>query len=163
MKYAFHRVRSWLNYYLKAQSAHGLHSPFLYQWYEEVLAEKKLFYAFEEVEKIRQKIHQDDTKIQRTDYGTGHPDKVRIFGKMAQTMGISRQRGELLFRIVERHQPRILLELGTGTGLALHYLSKAVGKCAEIHTLEGCAETSAVAAKYFHNTESNINFHVGKI
>jgi len=163
MKYALHRIRSWLNYSLKAQSAHGLHSPFLYQWYEEVLAEKKAFYAFTEIKKIREEIYRDNTAIRRTDYGTGHPKKVRAFGKMAQSMGISTKRGELLFRIVAQHRPKNLLELGTGTGLALHYLSAAAGQKAQIHTLEGCPETSAAAAKYFSKAQENIHFHVGKI
>jgi predicted O-methyltransferase YrrM len=134
----------------------------LYTWYENVLAEDKQYYAFTEIEEIRQKIYADTTPIHRTDYGTGNPKPMRSFGEMAKRMGTSRKKGELLFRIVAQHQPKTLLELGTGTGLSLHYLLHAAGQQAALHTLEGCAETSQRTQYYFQGIK-NITFYIGQI
>ena len=42
----FFRILSYLNYRYKAVNAYGLHSPFLFDFYNEVIAAKKEFYFF---------------------------------------------------------------------------------------------------------------------
>lgn len=40
------RIKSYINYLFKATNAHGLHSPFMFDFYNEVIGAKKEFYLF---------------------------------------------------------------------------------------------------------------------
>ena len=40
----FFKIKTYLNYHLRAVNAHGLHSPFLFDFYNEVIAVKKEIY-----------------------------------------------------------------------------------------------------------------------
>ena len=42
------KIKTYLNYHLRAVNAHGLHSPFLFDFYNEVIAAKKEFYFFKQ-------------------------------------------------------------------------------------------------------------------
>ena len=44
----FFKIKTYLNYHLRAVNAHGLHSPFLFDFYNEVIAAKKEFYFFKQ-------------------------------------------------------------------------------------------------------------------
>mgnify|MGYP000228334334 CR=1 FL=1 len=48
----FFKIKTYLNYHLKAVNAHGLHSPFLFDFYNEVIAAKKEFYFFKQFREI---------------------------------------------------------------------------------------------------------------
>jgi len=45
----FFKMKTFLNYRLKAVNAHGLHSPFLFDFYREVISAKKEFYFFKKL------------------------------------------------------------------------------------------------------------------
>lgn len=40
------RIKSYINYLFKSKNAHGLHSPFMFDFYNEVIGAKKEFYLF---------------------------------------------------------------------------------------------------------------------
>jgi len=44
----FFKIKAYLNYRSSAVNAHGLHSPFLFDFYNEVIATKKEFYFFKQ-------------------------------------------------------------------------------------------------------------------
>jgi len=44
----FFKIKTYLNYRSRAVNAHGLHSPFLFDFYNEVIAAKKEFYFFKQ-------------------------------------------------------------------------------------------------------------------
>lgn len=44
----FFQIKTYLNYHLRAVNAHSLHSPFLFDFYNEVIAAKKEFYFFKQ-------------------------------------------------------------------------------------------------------------------
>ncbi len=44
----FFKIKTYLNYHLRAVNAHGLHSPFLFEFYNDVIAAKKEFYFFKQ-------------------------------------------------------------------------------------------------------------------
>ena len=48
----FFKIKVYFNYRLKAVNAHGLHSPFLFDFYNEVIAAKKEFYFFKQFRRI---------------------------------------------------------------------------------------------------------------
>ena len=48
----FFKIKIYLNYHLRAVNAHSLHSPFLFDFYNEVIVEKKEFYFFKQLRVI---------------------------------------------------------------------------------------------------------------
>lgn len=48
----FFKIKVYFYYRLKAVNAHGLHSPFLFDFYNEVIAAKKEFYFFKQFRRI---------------------------------------------------------------------------------------------------------------
>ena len=46
LAHLFFKIKTYLNYRSRAVNAHGLHSPFLFDFYNEVIATKKEFYFF---------------------------------------------------------------------------------------------------------------------
>ena len=48
----FFKIKVYFNYRLKAVNAHGLHSPFLFDFYNEVIATKKEFYFFKQFRRL---------------------------------------------------------------------------------------------------------------
>ena len=48
ISHLFFKIKTYLNYHLRAVNAHGLHSPFLFDFYNEVIAAKKEFYFFKQ-------------------------------------------------------------------------------------------------------------------
>ena len=48
----FFKIKIYLNYHLRAVNAHSLHSPFLFDFYNEVIVGKKEFYFFKQFRRI---------------------------------------------------------------------------------------------------------------
>ena len=48
----FFKIKVYFNYRLKAVNAYGLHSPFLFDFYNEVIAAKKEFYFFKQFRRL---------------------------------------------------------------------------------------------------------------
>ncbi|WP_317044456.1 O-methyltransferase [Hymenobacter crusticola] len=85
------------------------------------------------------------------DFGAGSrtgAGQQRRVGAIARTAAKPRKFGQLLFRLVNRFQPRVVLELGTSLGLTTAYLATADSR-AQVITFEGCPQTAAIAQQTF--------------
>ena len=60
-----------MQYLLKARDEHSLHSPFVYKLYTEVIASKDKYYAFDELDKTRKQLLQNQQNIEVIDLGAG--------------------------------------------------------------------------------------------
>lgn len=159
-----HLILSYAKYFLKAKGAHGTHSPFIFSFINEVLKDKRNFYAFEEIEKLREHLVKNHTEIEIEDFGAGslHNDSnKRKISEIAKNAGRTKKYGELLFRIANYFELNNVLELGTSLGLGTSYLAKAREK-SQIITIEGCA---AIHEQAKQNLKSigiqNINAYLG--
>ena len=106
MKYFF-LLKQYVLYRLKAKSAHGIHSPFVYDFIETVLKDQRTYYAFIEIASIRNVLLQDTTSINVEDLGAGSLHRSvtkRRVKDIAQHAGRNEKFGKLLFRIVEKYQ-----------------------------------------------------------
>lgn len=153
-------------YRIRARDAHGLHSPFVYELYGSVITDETPFYVFGLIESIRARMILSDETIEVTDFGTGGglAGRKRRLGvsSIARRFVQSRRHGQLLFRLVNRFQPRRILELGTSLGITTLYLAAPAGN-AEVWTLEGCPETARLAADNFEAVQArNIRPVVGE-
>ncbi len=101
------RFWQWLKYYVTAANSkgHGVHSPFVYSFIDEILLDKRQFYAFESIGKVVNNI--SSLKIEETI--CNHPyftDKKYL---------------ELLFKIINFYKPKKVVEIGEIIGISTAY------------------------------------------
>lgn len=138
---------SYINYRKKAVNQHGIHSPFLYELYNNVIVDQIPFYAFDDIESIRAKLLLTHQSIKINDYGAGssvNPAKSRKISDIAKNTLKAKKYGQLLFRLVNRFQPTSILELGTSLGVSTLYLASSNSQ-SKVVTVEGCPNISKVA------------------
>lgn len=140
-----------LRFYRKAVTPFDIHSPFVADFVQAVLWDRRFFYAFQDIEVLRQRLLRNPYPIQITDHGAGSQAdgrKWRPVSSIARYGAVSPQTGRQLFRMVQRYRPETVLELGTSLGISALYLRAASAKAAVI-TLEGCPETASQARANF--------------
>ena len=149
---AIYQIKRYLQYRLRAGNEHGLHSPFVYKLYTEVITNKNNYYAFDELDKIRKQLLQNTQTIEVIDLGAGSQkmNPTRKIADIAKYSIVSKKYGELLFRLLHYFNPATVLELGTSLGVSFLYMSRAAVK-ARIITVEGCPNTYSFAKKLIEN------------
>ena len=159
-------LKKYSSYYFTALNGkgHGIHSPFVYDFVRQVLIDKRNFYAYNQVEALRQKLFRDNTLIEVEDFGAGstiNKTNQRSVSSIAQHAAKSKKWAQLLFRIVNYYQPKNILELGTSLGISTAYMSLANPK-ARLITAEGSAAVAAQASRNFQSLQlSSIQQVVG--
>ncbi|GAB2966478.1 class I SAM-dependent methyltransferase [Hymenobacter coalescens] len=137
----------YLRYWLRSGNAHGLHSPFVFSLYLDVVCHTGEYSPFEPIELRRAALREDQRRLRITDYGAGSltgAGRERAVRDVARHAAKPARLAQLLFRLVNYQQPATVLELGTSLGLTTAYLASAATK-ARVLTFEGCPETAAVA------------------
>lgn len=145
----FFQIKSFLCYKLKSRyrKGFGVHSPFVFHLLNFVIFEKLPFYAYEQIEQIRNKLLRDKTVVELTDFGTGTETRCSV-AKIAKKSLETARFGQLLFRLVNYFQPKNILELGTSLGISTMYLSKPSSQ-ANVVTMEGSQSLCEIAKQNF--------------
>lgn len=151
------RLLKYLNYRLTAHTEHDVHSPFVYNFYQDLIANAPMFEDFIALEQIRKQLQQNQTTITITDLGAGSKklnSNIRSISDIVQH-GIARKKqAEFLYRLVKRFSPKNIIELGTSVGLTSLYLAKAHA-ASTLYTIEGCPELSTFSKKQFEQQHVN--------
>lgn len=154
----------YIKHRLTAKSRHGTHSPFVYKLVDEVIydfSEKKVY---EDIEKQRKKLLNDDTMLTITDLGAGsyhNKNREKKVSEVAKNALKSPRLAQLIYRLAHHHPAQKMIELGTCLGITSAYLAKA-NPAATVVTMEGCPETANVAYQNFVSLElTNIELQVG--
>ncbi len=158
-------VKEYIRYYFKAKNLHGVHSPFVYKFNEEVVNDKRNFYPFAIIENFRKELLNNNNFIAIEDFGAGsnfNNSTKKTISEIAKTAGRKKKHGEVLFKIVNHYQPTTILELGTSLGIGTTYLAMA-NKSATVHTIEGSKEIYNQAKLNFANLQlNNVQNYLGK-
>ncbi|MGC4013227.1 MAG: class I SAM-dependent methyltransferase [Luteolibacter sp.] len=156
----------YLAYYLAASngSGHGIHSPFVFDFINRVLIDKKKYPDYERVEALRRELLGNKGELDVLDLGAG-PGKGsparRPIASIARFAAKPAKYGQLLYRIVRHYQPASLIELGTSLGITSSYLSLAA-PAGRVLTLEGSPAIATVATASFERLQlSNISLMQG--
>ena len=125
----FQLAKKFLHYYLTASNGkgHGVHSPFVFEFINEVLKNKKEYECYSIIEKKREQLLQNEEIIEVEDFGAGSAimkSNKRVVKNIAASSVKSKKFAQLLFRIVQHYKPAAILELGTSLGITTAYLAK---------------------------------------
>jgi predicted O-methyltransferase YrrM len=161
----FFHLHSYLNHWLNKVDEHSIHSPFFFDFYNQVIKGKPETTLFSPIEATRQKLLDNQTEITIDDLGapSKHFDKTnRLISKVASTSLNSEKYCQFFFRMADYLEAKNCVELGTSFGITSLYLSRV--KNATIHTFEGNADTANVALTNFEYFETtNIKLAIGNI
>lgn len=143
----------YLNYLLTAANGkgHGIHSPFLYDFTEQVLNAKDQPEVFRRIEGLRTRLKRDKTEIPVLDLGAGSVSdnkKTRRVCDIARMAAKPPKYGRLLHRIAQHYGAKQVLELGTSLGMSSAYMASAPG-VQELLTLEGAPSIMEAAEANF--------------
>lgn len=148
MKKVFLFIRHWL----KARTAYGAHSPFVYDFVRNVLPARNMKVG-DTLQALRRRLLRDRRVIEIEDFGAGYGGVEqravrKTVAKVARSSARSRREGELLFRICQQFQPKVCLELGTNLGISSLYQILALQDSRFI-TIEGSGALVELAEQHF--------------
>lgn len=149
-----------INHALTAGNAHNIHSPYVFDLYNNVINQTGEYYCYQEIEKLRNTLLTAPVPIIIEDFGTGknRTEKLNAIVKRAAKPA---KEAQLLFRLINYLQPATVLELGTHVGISTCYMASA-GSTTQVHTIEGSAKISEVAQLNFKRLAlHNVTPHVG--
>lgn len=155
----------YVRYFKNAKSRYEVHSPFVFAFINEVLRDKRHYYAFDEIEYRRSLLLKDESILIVEDFGAGskiNKTPERKVSAIAKNTLITPKFGQMLFRLVTFSKPETVLEIGTSLGISTLYLAKAAPD-ANIITLEGSKAVADTAIEQFASLEvNNINIITGE-
>ena len=157
-------VLKYINYKLTAYTEHDVHSPFVYDFYMELLKNKASNTDFLTLNALRKELEAKAETIEITDLGAGSrklKSNKRKIGDIARHGIAQKKQAEFLYRLIHKFKPKTLIELGTSIGLTSLYLSKAA-TASHLYTIEGCPNLSAFSKAVFQKQEAtNIDLRTG--
>lgn len=140
-----------LQHFFLSVDQHSLHSPFLFQYYSDVVKGVDLE-NFDEIEKYRQILLANHDLIDTTDFGAGSSSTNPV-SRIAKRSLARPRFSRFLNRTGRFLGAKEILELGTSLGINSLYL--AMIPEARITTVEGCPQTAAIAQEIFKQSGRN--------
>lgn len=161
-----HLIRAYVLHKLYAINEFSLHSPFLYNFYTECFRNPKKIQFNIEIEKLRKKLIDNQSKIKIADMGAGSkisPAVNRSISSIA-TRGLTSARYSILFQKIIRYMDfKEILELGTSFGIHSLYMSSAHPET-HVTTIEGSSSIAKIARNNFKVLNiTNIDLTEGNI
>jgi predicted O-methyltransferase YrrM len=150
-------ILKYINYRLTAYTEHDLHSPFMYNFYMELIDNKNPFNDFEELHTIRTQLQKNTTKIEVTDFGAGSRklnSNKRAINQIVKYGIAQKKQAEFLYRLINKFNPSNIVELGTSVGLTSLYIAKANTR-STLYTIEGCPNLYQFSKELFN--EKGVN------
>lgn len=149
----FQLVKKYLHYYLTASNGkgHGVHSPFVFNFIQHVLSDKKVYPCYSIIEEKRKELLSNETVIEVEDFGAGSSvikTNKRIVKDIASSSLKPKKYAQLLFRMVQYYKPKTIIELGTSFGISSAYLA-AADNGPDVYTCEGASSIAAIAKQNF--------------
>lgn len=145
MAFPLFSLKQYLSYQAEAKNAHGLHSPFLYHLYQDLIkkgddpAEKALL-------QLRKIAFHNSTLLQFNDPKSGEANAVKA-GQLARRVASQHRFSRFLKRLIDDQNYQRVLETGTSTGINTTYLAHSQAR--SIISIEGAPEIAEFAQRRF--------------
>lgn len=155
----FELAKKFICYYWNASNGkgHGIHSPFVYDFIENVLTDNIPYPVYQKMETLRKDLLEDRTEINVEDFGAGSlltPARNRQIKDIAHASLKPKKYAQLLYRIAKYYKSQTIIELGTSLGITTCYLA-AANRNADVITLEGSANVASKARQQFQKAGLN--------
>ncbi len=140
-----------MKFLFSATNAHGIHSPFVFQFYNKIIKDESREDIFHEIETIRKEAKRNDKIIDIIDFGQGSKavDKnQRTISSIAKSSISFPYQCRVMHRVVKIFNPEYILELGTSLGISTSYIATGNSK-SKVWTLEGDHKILEIAEKHF--------------
>jgi predicted O-methyltransferase YrrM len=147
MREKLHQITAFAKYYWRAKTKYDVHSPFVFDFIQNVLEEPKWYYTFDDIQKIRYQLLDSKDSVAVTDFGAGSQvisTKTRKVKDIAASSLSHPFFCQVLFSMINWLSPKNVLELGTSLGVATLHLAKANSQT-KVTTLEGCPNIAQLA------------------
>lgn len=126
------RFFQYLIFFFRSKSKWRIHSPFVYELVTKVFPNKPTIIG-KVIESKRNQLKSSNQIIEIQDFGAGYNNqKINITHKslkeVVNSSARNRKEGELLYRILQFHKPKVFLELGTNLGFSTAYIAHALNE-----------------------------------
>ena len=147
---------AYMNYRTHSLNAHGIHSPFVFDLYNNVISKKASIEGTDKIEEIRDGLLRKNSFIDVFDYGAASNNRaqMRRIKDIAHNSVSNKKKCELLYNLVTHFKPSNIIELGTSFGLTAMYMSLAAPNII-VNTVEGDSQTIAIANSFFEKLKFN--------
>lgn len=142
------RIKNYIYYLLSSKSRYSVHSPFVFDFIENILRNKSKHEDYQTLDHLRNEMNSNNQIINTTEFGTGKYNPMKPVSFIAKKFAQKAKYQKLLYRLVKQYNPGTILELGTSIGLTTTALSIS-NPSSKIYTLEGCPETLEIAKNNF--------------
>jgi predicted O-methyltransferase YrrM len=143
-----------IKFYFAAKTRYSVHSPFVYDFVENVLEDERLFYVFHDAGWLRDQLINSAETVEVADFGAGSQidgqAKIRKVSSIAQSAVSPDFQCQWLFRIAQLYGSEHILELGTSLGVATLYLAEGASRAGKVLTLEGSPKIAELARRNFN-------------
>ncbi|MEM7297014.1 MAG: class I SAM-dependent methyltransferase [Bacteroidota bacterium] len=154
------RLRSFIRYKLSAIGPHALHSPFLFDLYNQVIKPARSF-RIKEIELLRKELLKDDGLIEVPDFKSERVD-LKSMRSIAKGSTSTKRFSAFLHLLIKYLKVSSILETGTSLGINTLYL--AASSSEKITTIEGSKLIALHAQKNFDRfNEKNIRLVNGDL
>lgn len=149
-------LRKAFNFYLLADTQYQAKSAFIDKLAEEVLFNKRNYYALDKIDTLRSHLARNQSKIQHHDFGAGSKFKTKekTVASFVKNSASDNYKGQVLFQLARHFKSRNILELGTNLGIGTAYLASA-NTTSNVKSLEGCPNLSLAASKILRKAGIN--------
>lgn len=145
-------LRAYWKYFWKAKDEHGIHSPFVFEFYTQVIKNKNYtYYAYKEIENLRKLLLNSKEIVLVEDLGAGskfNRNPQRSIRQIARKATKSPKVGQTLFRMANFTQPKYILDLGTCLGITTAYIAAPLPH-SQFFTFEGANSLAQIAQRHF--------------
>lgn len=153
------QLLAYIRYYLRAITIRSVQNPYVLDLIKETLEDDRMYYAFDEIEALREAFEENQNEITVEDFGAGSRKNLgsqRKISTIAQTSTSPPHKLEFLFKLTKYLQPNQILEFGTCLGLSALSMHKAHKK-GQLTTIEGSSNIASIAKHLFDSQEANID------
>lgn len=155
-----------IGYQAKASGKFRVHSPFVYQFFTEIIRDTNRYADYQDIEDLVDAMKNERQLLETTGFGASsgglaYQTNYERVGKIVKTSSVQRRTGRLLYRIARNAKAGNIIELGTSLGISTMYLAKGAPQ-AVIHSLEGCSAKTTRAERNFNKLGiTNVRNHIG--
>ncbi len=161
----FFQIKSYINHWLSKVDEHSIHSPFFFDFYNKVIKPKDGLTGFEEIEKTRANLLQNQSEVSVKDLGAQSKHFIsskRTIAQVAATSLSPEKITQFIYRAISHVDAKQIVELGTSMGITTLYMAKKENVF--VNTFEGNSSMINIALTNFEYFEAkNINLIEGNI